>query len=218
MTESEWLNATDPTPMLEFLRDKVSDRKLRLFAAAGFRHLTFMLPDGRQQQAIELLEQIADGTVTENARRKVITFVRQALPPANESYHTVDNDPYYVALMLYRAVVSSNAAGHTAQAVEGLTEKAAERSFQSCLLRDIIANPFDGPRPINPAVLRWNDGTVLRIATGIYEERAFERLPVLADALLDSGCDDEIMLAHCREQGSVHARGCWVIDLILGKS
>jgi hypothetical protein len=218
MTEAEWLACADPTVMLEFLRGKVSDRKLRLFAAAGFRHLTFLLPGGRQLQALELLEQIADGTVTENVRRKVISFVHQAFPPANVSYHTVGNDPYYVDLMLYRAVVSSNAAGHAAQAVEGLTEKAEERRFQSCLLRDIVANPFAAPRPIQAAWLRWNDSTVLRIATGIYEERAFERLPVLGDALLDSGCDDEAMLEHCRQQESVHARGCWVIDLLLGKS
>src|SRR5438067_305851 len=59
-------------------------------------------------------------------------------------------------------------------------------------------------------------GTVRRIAEGIYAERAFDRLPILADALLDAGCDDEAILSHCRTDGP-HVRGCWVIDLILGK-
>jgi hypothetical protein len=85
------------------------------------------------------------------------------------------------------------------------------------IVRCVFGNPFAAPLPIDAAWLLWNNGTVLRIATGIYEERAFERLPVLADALLDAGCDDEAMLEHCREQEGVHTRGCWVIDLILGK-
>jgi hypothetical protein len=66
-------------------------------------------------------------------------------------------------------------------------------------------------------VLTWNDGTVRRLAEAIYEERAFGRLPILADALLDAGCDNEELIAHCRSEGP-HVRGCWAVDLILGKS
>jgi hypothetical protein len=96
--------------------------------------------------------------------------------------------------------------------------EAEEERAQAKLLRDIF-----GPLPFRPAALdsslrKWNDGTVVRIAQGIYDERAFDRLPVLADALLDAGCDKEDMLAHCREQGGIHARGCWVLDLLLGKA
>jgi hypothetical protein len=65
-------------------------------------------------------------------------------------------------------------------------------------------------------VLAWHDGTVGRIAAGIYEDLAFDRLPVLADALLDAGCDDEGLLAHCRSAGP-HALGCWAVDAILGR-
>jgi hypothetical protein len=53
------------------------------------------------------------------------------------------------------------------------------------------------------------------LAVGIYEERAFGRLPILHDALPDAGCNDEDILAHCRSEGP-HVRGCWVIDQILG--
>jgi hypothetical protein len=74
-----------------------------------------------------------------------------------------------------------------------------------------------------PAVLAWNDGTVRRLAESIYEERQMPegtldagRLAVLADALLDAGCGDEGLIAHCRSQGP-HVRGCWAVDLLLAK-
>jgi hypothetical protein len=67
-----------------------------------------------------------------------------------------------------------------------------------------------------PAVLTWNDGTVRRIAEGINADGAYARLPILADARLDAGCDNEQLLAHCRNE-SPHVRGCWAIDLIIGK-
>src|SRR5262249_25241945 len=70
---------------------------------------------------------------------------------------------------------------------------------------------------LSPDWLHWNDGTVARIAQAIYDERAFERLPVLADALEDAGCDNADILSHCRSDGP-HVRGCWVVDLLLGKS
>ena len=74
-----------------------------------------------------------------------------------------------------------------------------------------------GSRAVSPAVLAWSDGTVMRMAQGIHEERAFDRLPILGDALLDAGCDDEELIGHCRSAGP-HVRGCWALDLILGKS
>jgi hypothetical protein len=85
------------------------------------------------------------------------------------------------------------------------------------LAHDVFSNPFRPLSPIHPAVLAWNDSTVRRIAEGIYEERAFDRLPILADALLDAGCDNEELMQHCRGEGP-HVRGCWAVDLILAKS
>ena len=51
----------------------------------------------------------------------------------------------------------------------------------------------------------------------IYDDRAFDRLPILADALEDAGCADAAILSHCRGPGE-HVRGCWVVDLLLGKA
>jgi hypothetical protein len=88
----------------------------------------------------------------------------------------------------------------------------AERTVQSDLIQDIFGNPF---RPIllNPA---WLTSTVQALSRGIYKENAFDRLPILADALQDAGCESDEILDHCR-QHEEHVRGCWVVDLLLDK-
>jgi hypothetical protein len=83
------------------------------------------------------------------------------------------------------------------------------------LLRDIFGNPFRTVT-LDPAWLAWNGGTVRKLAQAVYDDRAFDRLPILADALEDAGCTDGEILAHCRSGGE-HVRGCWVVDLLLGK-
>jgi hypothetical protein len=87
---------------------------------------------------------------------------------------------------------------------------------QCTLLRCIFGNPFR-PVTLNPTVLTWNGGTVPRMAQAIYDDRRFSDLPILADALEEAGCDNPDILAHCRSEGP-HVRGCWVVDMILGKS
>ena len=91
-----------------------------------------------------------------------------------------------------------------------------QERIQAGLLRDLSGNPFRRLQAPAPHVLGWNDKTVIRMAQAIYQDRAFDRLPVLADALLDAGCEDEELLAHCRSE-SPHALGCWAVDLILAK-
>jgi len=56
------------------------------------------------------------------------------------------------------------------------------------------------------------------LARTMYESRDFGAMPILADALQDAGCDDTNILAHCRDTKLPHVRGCWAVDLILGKS
>jgi hypothetical protein len=79
-------------------------------------------------------------------------------------------------------------------------------------LVDIFGNPFR-PVTVDP---RWLSETVVALATRIYEERAFAWMPILADALQDAGCEEEQVLMHCREPRE-HFRGCWVVDMLLGK-
>jgi hypothetical protein len=102
---------------------------------------------------------------------------------------------------------------HVAEAVACSRERPAECSRQAKLLHDILGNPFC-PVSIDPA---WLTSNVTALAQTIYDERAFERMPILGDALEDAGCTNADILEHCRSGGE-HVRGCWVVDLVLGRS
>jgi hypothetical protein len=96
----------------------------------------------------------------------------------------------------------------------GLDAAKAEEQAQCGLLRDIIAPPICAA--IQGAWVSSNGATVRGLAEAIYEERAFDRLPILADALEDAGCSDDALLGHLRGPG-LHVRGCWPLDLVLAK-
>ena len=114
---------------------------------------------------------------------------------------------------------------YEAEAAKGSTDERArlagdvgvsdEEAVQIKILRDIIGNPFR-PVALDRALLTWQGRTIPQLAQGFYNERAFDRLPVLADALEEAGCDNADILAHCRGPGP-HVRGCWLVDLLLGK-
>jgi hypothetical protein len=80
-------------------------------------------------------------------------------------------------------------------------------------LRDIFGNPF---RPVSFSP-EWRTDTAVALARTMYESRDFSAMPILADALQEAGCDGDAVLTHCRDTGQVHVRGCWVVDLVLGK-
>ena len=88
----------------------------------------------------------------------------------------------------------------------------AEQYTQCQWLRDIFGNPF---RPVMFSP-EWRTDTALALARQMYECRDFSAMPILADALQDAGCDNDDILNHCRQPGE-HVRGCWVVDLVLGK-
>jgi hypothetical protein len=79
----------------------------------------------------------------------------------------------------------------------------------------VFGNPFRLPR-VARKCLAWNGGVVRQLAQGIYENRAFYRMPILADALEEAGCKEANILDHCRS-GAKHVRGCWTVDLLLEK-
>jgi hypothetical protein len=214
MTEAEWLACTDPRPMLEFLRDKANERKLRLFACACCRRIWRLLSDERSRKAVRTAERFADGLATRQQLRAARAY-------AADAYAFAQGGPYYAP-----AAHAACAHAAAARAIDEVAEAArcaaahpattnTEEAAQAALLRDLFGNPF---RPVTaaPAWLLWNGGTVVQLAQTIYEERAFDRLPILADALEEAGCDNADVLAHCRSGGE-HVRGCWVVDLLLGK-
>lgn len=88
----------------------------------------------------------------------------------------------------------------------------ADLAVQAVFVREIFGNPFR-PVVIDP---RWQTSTVVDLARSVYDEKAFDRMPILADALMDGGCDSEPIIEHCR-QSTEHLRGCWVVDLLTGR-
>lgn len=118
----------------------------------------------------------------------------------------------------HAAFIAPTAVKFTARSIGSAGRPAAkrERKLQCAVLRDIFGNPFC-TTVVDPGSLAWNDGTVGALAQAIYEEGAFDRMPILADALEDAGSDNADILDHCRQPGE-HVLGCWVVDLVLGKS
>jgi hypothetical protein len=236
VTEAEWLACTEPTPMLEFLGDRASSRKLRLFAVACCRRIWPLITEAHCREAVEIAERFADELVTAEAQEAAhlaAERVRQevedteaplfsgvAYATAYAASYTI-HDKGTVWLACRAAVNTACAAGH-ALSDQGASENEvaaaynAEFAAQTALVRDLFGNPFR-PAPFpDPSWLAWQDGAVVKLAQAAYADRAIDRLPVLADALEEADCHDPDILAHCREPGP-HVRGCWVVDLLLGK-
>lgn len=221
MTEAEWLGSTDPTAMLEFLRDRASDRRLRLFACAYCRLHWELLADERSRKAVQVAERYVDGVADESERKNAATEVLSASSQAAlEREWTSESSPsalaaYAATAAWYTVFYSARAATITtcdADATDWYVENGIEMPHPE-LLREIFGNPFR-LATFDP---RWLTPNVAELAQRIYDERAFDQMPILADSLEAAGCDDHEILDHCRGSGS-HVRGCWVVDAILGKS
>jgi hypothetical protein len=213
--------------MLEFLKGKVSDRKLRLFACAFWRsreEFLYLTDDITQhaQAAVETAERYADGLARLNelapfrglgqgvASGRGITAAQRTLLAIHEKVFWLPEMP-------------AGKREHQWTAAEQLVVRRAQEDRHrgrladwSSLARETFGNPFR-PVTVNPAWLSWCDGTIPKLAEAIYDERAFDRMPIFGDALEDAGCEDQNILRHCRQRGAVHVRGCFVLDLLLDK-
>ncbi len=236
MTEAEWARSTEAAPMLEFLRGRSSDRKLRLFAVACCRRVWESLKNKRSRRAAKIAEKYAEGVVNDMKLRAVYTAAYDAFVhtdgdsieeltawiaadvAASDAYLAATSATKVADLVAhvgaYGLDTSDSASTEATEAVYCIARR-TEQAMQSCLLRCIIGNPYRHVT-INPLWLAWKESTVVKLAQSMHEERASDPLPVLADALEDAGCDNADILAHCRGPGP-HVRGCWVVDLILGK-
>jgi hypothetical protein len=205
--------------MLLGLPAAVPDRRLRLFALACCRRVEARLAHPLSRQALLLAERYTNGSATDEDMRALSSqFMGEynaRLAAAGGDWNAMSTTDLRAAYALTRNAFPARAA---LEAVEAAEDKSAERSVQCQLLRCIFGNPFGPPRPLDPGWLAWYGGSVVRLARLIYEERRFELMPELGDALEEAGCRDEDILGHCRQQGGVHARGCWVLDLLLKKA
>lgn len=244
MTETEWFACDSPELMLDALRTTATDRKLRLYACACARNIWDLLPEGLPRGLVELAELFADGLCDSGqvaaAADALMANTTNGFPTypesvALEAAHVCiqPNAPEVCvqpnvwafargaggtarecrANLAFRKIARTKKKGCIDRGNQVASEIDREELARQCLLvRDIFDNPFR-PTAIDP---RWRTSDVTALARGIYEDWAFDRLPLLADALMDAGCDNEDLLAHCRSDGP-HVRGCWVVDAVLDK-
>ena len=238
MTETQWLTSESPRPMLRHVGGKASARKLQLLAAAACWQVARHFDDAGMPSVVAAVDRQAEG---ESSLEEWSTALRAAERYGLEAATTVGDSPAVAARLALRALVSSPTAAALevvlmwAEACEVRTAepgkyRAAVRTIQrrqADLFREVLGNPFldrtvvpawmttGGSAIFGPLTLRVSE-TAKALADGIQANQAFERLPILADALEDGGCGDADLLAHLREPGR-HARGCWALDLVLGK-
>jgi hypothetical protein len=230
-----WDACPDARHMLDLLRGRASARKWRLFACACGRRVWRLLTDPRWRRAVEVAEQLADGLAGEAGWAAAVATTQESHPR-----HADDANPYEYGIALYVCRASGLAladdiaswAGHVlseSSRAEGLEElmgcggeepqgdefRRYMRRLQVpyCdLLRCVMGNPFRSGT-ISPD---WLTSTVTALARGIYADCTWDRLPILADALSDAGSEDATLLNHLRGPGP-HVRGCFALDLVLGK-
>jgi hypothetical protein len=232
MTEAEWLACTDPKPMLDFLQRQASERALRLFACACVRRAWHLLTDtGRH--AVEAAEAYADGVLDGEALQTASSAahkpVDEEIEAANISWHGFSlSPPLSAAEGASQASYSmgSDITRHLAPllaaraAQDALGAGGSECATQAALLRDLFV-----PLPFRPVTLdpAWRTPQIVALAQAASDQRELPagtldatRLAVLADALEDAGCTNAGLTEHLYSTGP-HVRGCWVIDLLLGK-
>jgi hypothetical protein len=244
LTESQWLADAPVFDLTDFIAEVGSGRKLRLFTHACCRRVEHLLVDPRSRSALVAVSRYAEG---ECGRDELVAHWRGAraakraieVPLVRDGrLHTTAESlaasavayavsPYYAGAIIkpfYHSSTVTDAAnaalvatGSVAYArAEERSEceaaQAAEAAVQTLLLRDIFGNPFR-PVAFSPS---WRTDTAVALARQMYESRDFGAMPILADALQEAGCEDAAILSHCRGTGP-HVRGCWVVDLVLGK-
>jgi hypothetical protein len=221
MTEEEWLASASPEALLDFIEADVSERKLVLFACACWRRLWHLIPAGPARLPVEMAEAFAEGFIEREQWESAQAHWRMNVGgrALQRSLGARINEALvYMGVGPVTGAVQARAASQAARSAAewaGPWAVEAEARSQCALLRDLAGNPF---RPVacNPVWVQWNDGCTVRLAREIYDDRRFDDLPILGDALEDAGCTDEAVLAHARGEGP-HTRGCWLVDLLLNK-
>jgi hypothetical protein len=190
-----------------------------------------LAPDLRLEHFAETAEQFADESVTwlevKNVRRDITSLIKKQGKRVDSSLMSVEHNEVKSNVLeaLMRAtdkaplnstmsLSSSLCAFGASSRPDWDTGYKSEELEQVTLARDIFGNPFRSVT-FEPD---WRTSTAVALAKQMYDSRDFSAMPILADALQDAGCDNDDVLNHCRDAAGVHVRGCWVVDLVLGKS
>jgi hypothetical protein len=237
MTEEEWLACLDVRTLTKFLPQPLSRRKTTLTVCGYGRRIEEFVPARWVVNYLDQAEKEADGPALPEVSYEEVNRRVQRLETGFEinsaprtlcysllwSLFTTSGSRPFIGPANYQALraavaqsrspdprFSFNPKEHSPDWVAAYED---EEVCQAAIVRDVFGNPFR-PVAVDP---QWLTSDVLALARGIYEERAFDRMPILADALQDAGCDSDDVLTHCRDASAPHVRGCWVVDLVLGK-
>ncbi|MGF1579007.1 MAG: hypothetical protein ACFCD0_06555 [Gemmataceae bacterium] len=229
MTETQWLECNVLEDVSWLYKEKLSDRKLRIFECAYVRQVWSELPDNALRQAIKPCEEFADGLANSE----------ELLSPRKNAYQTyrgigdiiADHGALAINDLCRATPQYPMGAGSAAGITTVLTEviyiqdqnwhvaRQTADEIHCRLFREVVGNPF---REIQIAP-RWKTSTVVSPTKATHGNRSLPmgtldptQFAVLADALEEVGCDNTDILTHCRELDRDHVRGCWVLDLLLG--
>jgi hypothetical protein len=208
---------------MSYLNGRVNHRDLILIACGCYRLAWSDLPLPKLRTVIEVAEQLVDAPELLGEDEQEIREASQARVPQPHRFKPVNKRAAALAACYLNgcAITPDPAdAVHVFPRILDVLDflrhidphHSKNQRRHAEIIRCIVGNPFR-PVAFDP---RWRTETAVALAAGIYELRAFDRLPILADALEEAGCDHPDVLAHCRGPGP-HARGCWVVDGVLGK-
>jgi hypothetical protein len=205
MTQEEQQPSDDPLRVFARVGPLLTERQLRSLIAVTTSVLVAELPAKFRPDALLVAEQLAFGVLKSPAitRLRSGLLKQKLLPTRVRRILTficggLNEDLVRAARMRLGELLSSPPVCEPNAIIAAMQCAIGNRS------RSVTLDP------------EWLTSTVTQLARGIYDERDFDRLPILADALQDAGCDNADVLNHCRQPGP-HARGCWVVDLVLGK-
>jgi hypothetical protein len=241
VTEAEWLSSTDPWLMLTFVRDsgQASFRRCWLFTAACCARAEFILAPELARTTARISELLATGEAPPEERRAALEFTRRwketfiraqdwnvaasvrafedflhSHPPALSGFLCAEWAIQLLSLPEWPYPEDGRHGEQPAPQRQSPRTTAEHYRHAANIFRCIFPRVATD---IDPAWLTWNGGAATRIARSIYEDRAFDRMPLLADALEDAGCADTVLLGHLRGPGP-HARGCSALDWLLEKT
>ncbi|QDU19479.1 hypothetical protein [Urbifossiella limnaea] len=204
MTPHDWTRTANPVPMLRFAWKQTGDkRRLRLAAAAAWELYRDGDDDPELPGLLDLAARVADSEASEEER--AAGFARARIALGREGSRFLNWSAYEAAFSTF---------GDYGGVLGAPRDRTPQRTAPYAdLLREIYGDLFLA-EAFDPS---WRTEAVVGLARGMYAERDFGPMPVLADALEDAGCTSGEVLDHCRGPGP-HVRGCWVVDLVLGKA
>ena len=212
-TEKSWFSCTDRSEMIAVTLPRVTQRKLRLLGCACVGLYWTWGLEGEIPKAVRVAEAYADGDAIIDDMQGAAAELRASRLQCEELYRPYPRTCELTESLLLPEIDRVFFGEMNGFEADMHIVDEPELAIHATYIRDIFGNPF---RPV-AFVPEWRTEAAVGIAAQMYDSRDFGNMPILADALQDAGCDLPEVLDHCRVPAT-HVRGCWVVDLLLGKS